>query len=35
MSRFLARVVLHRNEGLCRYIFADIFVDKVQFVSVR
>ena len=30
-----ARAVLHRNEGLWRRIFADIFVDKVQFVSVR
>ncbi len=30
-----AWVVLHRNEGLWRRIFADVFVDNVQFVSVR
>ncbi len=29
-----AAVVLHRNEGLCRRLFADIFVDKVKFVPV-
>ncbi len=32
---FPVRAVLHRNEGLWRRIFADVFVDNVQFVSVR
>ncbi len=32
---FPVRAVLHRNEGLWRRTSADIFVDNVQFVSVR